>query len=197
MLGRLIRLFLLRAAITSIFSITNFLLCGEAMSVAKTGSVPAIKQLPKLIAFDLDGTIWTPDMYQLYGGAPFKADGDGTKKLYDSQGAPVKLLGISSRILQELKTDKKWQNTIVAWASCTDEPEWAAICMKLFKVVSGISKCSFILPILDAHNCFVCAFDCSVYFMSQLLFFFYDSLLHILCFTFSSVFMIHLVLSDS
>lgn len=30
------------------------------------------KKLPKLVAFDLDGTIWTPDMYMLSGGAPFK-----------------------------------------------------------------------------------------------------------------------------
>lgn len=25
-------------------------------------------KIPKLIGFDLDGTIWTPDMYQLWGG---------------------------------------------------------------------------------------------------------------------------------
>ena len=25
-------------------------------------------KIPKLIGFDLDGTIWSPDMYQLWGG---------------------------------------------------------------------------------------------------------------------------------
>ena len=25
-------------------------------------------KLPKLVAFDLDGTIWSPDMYELWGG---------------------------------------------------------------------------------------------------------------------------------
>ena len=29
------------------------------------------KKLPKLVVFDLDGTIWTPDMYMLNGGSPF------------------------------------------------------------------------------------------------------------------------------
>lgn len=92
-------------------------------------------QLPKLIAFDLDGTIWTPDMYQLWGGgSPFTVDGDGTKQLYDRSGTPVKLLGISSQILETLKTDKKWSETVVAWVSCTDEPSWAAECLNLFKV---------------------------------------------------------------
>ena len=30
--------------------------------------------LPKVIVFDLDGCVWDPEMYQLWGGgAPFKA----------------------------------------------------------------------------------------------------------------------------
>ena len=93
------------------------------------------RNLPKLIAFDLDGTIWTPDMYQLWGGgSPFTVDGDGRKRLFDRKGTPVRLLGISSQILQTLKSEQKWENTIVAWVSCTDEPDWAADCMELFKV---------------------------------------------------------------
>jgi magnesium-dependent phosphatase 1 len=100
----------------------------------------AHQRLPKLIAFDLDGTIWSPDMYQLWGGgSPFTVSGDGTKKLLDRNGTPVKLLGISSQILQTLKTEEKWKDTITAWVSCTDEPDWAAECMKLFNV-NGLSK---------------------------------------------------------
>ena len=102
-------------------------------------------KLPKLIAFDLDGTIWTPDMYQLWGGgAPFTVDGDGTKKLMDRSGTPVKLLGISSQILQELKTDPKWAATKTAWVSCTDEPEWAAECLLKFKTKEGQAIGSYI-----------------------------------------------------
>lgn len=29
-------------------------------------------RLPKIVALDLDGTVWSPDMYMLWGGgAPF------------------------------------------------------------------------------------------------------------------------------
>ena len=76
-------------------------------------------------------------MYQLWGGgSPFTVQGDGTKQLIDRAGTPVKLLGISSHILQTLKTEEKWKETITAWVSCTDEPDWAAECLKLFKVIA-------------------------------------------------------------
>ena len=105
------------------------------MKSLKVNANTVQQRLPKLIAFDLDGTIWTPDMYQLWGGgSPFTVDGDGTKQIFDRRGTSVKLLGISSHILQTLKNEEKWKGTVTAWVSCTDEPEWAAECMKLFKV---------------------------------------------------------------
>ena len=37
----------------------------------------APRPLPQVVAFDLDGTVWTPDMYQLWGGgAPFRKTPD-------------------------------------------------------------------------------------------------------------------------
>jgi hypothetical protein len=27
---------------------------------------------PRVLVFDLDGCVWDPEMYELYGGAPFK-----------------------------------------------------------------------------------------------------------------------------
>lgn len=93
----------------------------------------------KLIAFDLDGTIWSPDMYQLWGGgAPFEYASNG-KDLVDSAGNTVRLLGISGEVLHELKNDPSLASIKVAWVSCTDEPDWAAECMTKFKTVpSGI-----------------------------------------------------------
>lgn len=41
------------------------------MSVPPVIDYASFKRLPKLVAFDLDGTIWTPDMYMLDGGSPF------------------------------------------------------------------------------------------------------------------------------
>ena len=107
--------------------------------------------LPKLVAFDLDGTVWTPDMYQLWGGgAPFSVV-DEQRELSDRSNQPVRLLGIAGQILHSLRHDPAWTQreatdtatdadtdtgsyeTIVAWASCTDEPGWADECLRKFK----------------------------------------------------------------
>jgi magnesium-dependent phosphatase 1 len=94
--------------------------------------------LPKLIAFDLDGTIWTPDMYQLWGGgAPFRYASNG-KDLLDRSGSAVRLLGVTDMILHELKTHPQLQGIKVAWVSCTDEPEWAEECLRKFKTIGGV-----------------------------------------------------------
>jgi magnesium-dependent phosphatase 1 len=36
--------------------------------------------LPRCLVFDLDGCVWDPEMYELWGGggAPFKPNKDGT-----------------------------------------------------------------------------------------------------------------------
>ncbi len=88
---------------------------------------------PKLVAFDLDGTVWFPDMYQLWGGgAPFRVS-DPQRELIDKNGNPIRLLGDISRILHSLKFEDEWKGTIIAWVSCTDEPQWANECLSLFK----------------------------------------------------------------
>jgi magnesium-dependent phosphatase 1 len=88
---------------------------------------------PKLVAFDLDGTVWTPDMYQLWGGgAPFSVV-DAQKQLSDRGGNPVRLLGAIGSILHSLRFEEEWKDTKVAWVSCTDEPEWAKECLNKFK----------------------------------------------------------------
>ncbi|KAG1681187.1 hypothetical protein FOA52_015630 [Chlamydomonas sp. UWO 241] len=71
--------------------------------------------LPKLLAFDLDATLWTPEMYELHGGAPFRRDGSG--RVYDSAGAQVKLMGATAEVLRELATDPKWQATQACFAA--------------------------------------------------------------------------------
>ena len=86
---------------------------------------------PKLIAFDLDGTLWYPEMYQLSGGSPFKEDSNNN--LIDRKGKKVSLLGITDRILDDMKTLPVWKNTKIAWVSTCDEPSWAKECLKKFK----------------------------------------------------------------
>jgi streptogramin lyase len=41
---------------------------------------------PRLVAFDLDGTLWYPELYMLSGGAPFRRE-PSTGAVYDSAGA--------------------------------------------------------------------------------------------------------------
>ncbi len=67
--------------------------------------------LPKLVAFDLDGTLWWPEMYML-SGAPFKKDSKG--RIFDRAQEQVELMGASHDILRELATDPRWIDTTVA-----------------------------------------------------------------------------------
>lgn len=97
-------------------------------------------RLPKLVAFDLDGTVWTPDMYQLWGGgAPFRY-APNKRDLLDSSGSIVRLLGETRQILDDLHSHPSFteNETIVAWVSCTDEPEWAQECLEKFRTNSDI-----------------------------------------------------------
>jgi len=95
--------------------------------------------LPKMVVFDLDGTLWYPEMYMLWGsGPPFRRD-TKTGNVRAVGGEMVKLLGSSRSVLYSLKTDEKFEDTLVGIASRTDEPEWAQECMKQFDVGDGIS----------------------------------------------------------
>uniref|UniRef100_A0A6T7L766 Magnesium-dependent phosphatase-1 n=1 Tax=Coccolithus braarudii TaxID=221442 RepID=A0A6T7L766_9EUKA len=89
--------------------------------------------LPKAMVFDLDGCLWYPEMYMMWGGgAPFSVRGDGD--LSDQTGKRVYLLGDVRRIFYQLKTAPEWEGVMVAVASCTDEPDWARECMRKFNV---------------------------------------------------------------
>jgi magnesium-dependent phosphatase 1 len=94
----------------------------------------SIPEKCKLVAFDLDGTVWYPDMY-MCNGPPFKtskrADG-AVQELKDRGNESVRLLGITHKVLSYLKYNSL--ETIVAWVSCTDEPEWAAECLQKFTI---------------------------------------------------------------
>lgn len=101
------------------------------------GARSSMSALPKLIAFDLDGTLWWPEMYMLSGGAPFKRSTTGA--VYDSAGEQVKLMGASFNILKELATNPVWKDTKVAYVSRTEYPEWALPCMKVFHISEGVT----------------------------------------------------------
>ncbi len=97
------------------------------------------QSLPKLIAFDLDGTIWSPDMYQLWGGgAPFRS-APNHRDLLDCQNQKVSLLGIVDQLLHDVVTIPRLQEIKIAWVSCTDEPQWAEECLRRFQTTGKLS----------------------------------------------------------
>jgi len=105
-------------------------------SAATSGGVAAGRTRPKVVVFDLDGCVWHPDMYMLWGGgAPFEAGPNGT--LSDRNGRPVTLHSGVRGLMKELVEDAAWQGVIVAAASCCDEPAWAHECLKTFEVEAG------------------------------------------------------------
>lgn len=98
---------------------------------------------PKLIAFDLDATVWVPEMYELWGGGgPFKAvqTGGTCSKLVDKSGKEVLLLESIQQIFTEITA---WGEGVkIAWVSCCDEPSWADECLNLFTTAEGATLSS-------------------------------------------------------
>jgi len=97
----------------------------------------AARVRPKVMVFDLDGCVWSPEMYELWGGGtPFTSHDEGLY-LSDRRGVKVELLGDVRNILNELKTSEKWSSTCVAVASSCDEPSWARECINKFSIGDG------------------------------------------------------------
>ncbi|KAI8844663.1 magnesium-dependent phosphatase-1 [Chytriomyces cf. hyalinus JEL632] len=99
------------------------------------------KRVPSLIVFDLDGTLWYPEMYMLWsgGGPPFRPDpatGDVTS---GPSKVKVQLLGDTRAILRNSLHDPTFANTRFAISSCTDEPGWAQECLALMRIEDGVS----------------------------------------------------------
>ncbi|KAJ3288876.1 hypothetical protein HDU79_004477, partial [Rhizoclosmatium sp. JEL0117] len=90
--------------------------------------------------FDLDGTVWWPEMYMLWssGGPPFKAN-PKTGDVTASDGTKVFLLEDTRAILQRLLHDPIFANSKLGISSATDEPRWAQDCLRLMEVEPGVS----------------------------------------------------------
>ena len=94
----------------------------------------AMSSIPKLIVFDLDGCVWEPEMYELWGGgSPFSYNSQNGN-LRDARKNDVYLLGAVREIMFDLKVNEKFKNSIIAIASSCDEPSWADECLRKFKI---------------------------------------------------------------
>ena len=97
------------------------------------------RQFPKVVVFDIDGTLWRPEMYELWGGgAPFTAH-NGGEYVTDRKGEKVKLLGTSRRVLEDLASMPAFKSgeMTIAFASTCDEPEWARECLRKITLFGG------------------------------------------------------------
>ena len=92
------------------------------------------RRLPKVLVFDLDGCVWWPEMYHLWGGggSPFTPTSNGNVK--DRANATVKVMADLREILLDIKTDTNWNETKIAVASSCDEPSWARECIRLIGI---------------------------------------------------------------
>lgn len=82
-------------------------------------------RMPSLIVFDLDNTLWTPELYQLR-----KLE---RMKVLPVAGRDVKLFPVAEAIIESVRSNpEKWSNTKFAVASRTKSVQWAHHLLKEF-----------------------------------------------------------------
>ena len=84
--------------------------------------------MPRLVVFDLDFTLWQPELYQLSSGPPFKACSDGC--VLTTRGERLDLFPAARAALRELAD----AGVPVAIASRASEASWAMEIMRLLRV---------------------------------------------------------------
>ena len=91
------------------------------MSLEQSSSSSSLQatKMPSLIVFDLDNTLWTPELYQLRKLQRMK--------LNPTAGKDVKLFPAIDSIIQSIRADTtdKWSDTKFAVASRTSSVQWA------------------------------------------------------------------------
>ena len=85
---------------------------------------------PKLIVFDLDQTLWAPELYKLRRLPNYESAGPPGP----AAGADVELLPGAEAALTELVTDEAWRGVKLAVASRTNKAPWARSLLKQFEV---------------------------------------------------------------
>ena len=95
------------------------------------GATVTMARRPKLFVFDLDDTVWYPEMYML-SGAPFKKDQRG--RVFDRAGEEVVVYPAAMACPKELATADEWKGAKIAYASRTHQKSWAMKCLELIEV---------------------------------------------------------------
>lgn len=82
--------------------------------------------LPRLIVFDLDACLWSPEMFEL-SAAPTTYD--GAAQGVRAGREHVKLFAGARAVLRRVQGDAAFRETRIAVASSTTEPRYAATCL--------------------------------------------------------------------
>mmetsp|Transcript_24904 Transcript_24904/g.36486 ORF Transcript_24904/g.36486 Transcript_24904/m.36486 type:complete len:195 (-) Transcript_24904:193-777(-) len=124
----------------------------------------------RLVVFDLDFTIWQPEMYQLWGKprlTPIKhlnlskqtlkeaQTTDANKILTDNSKTPITVFGGAAHALMEINRLREEGHDIqAAVASRTDEPDFANTCMQHLKLDDGttLAECFGDRIVIDCYN---------------------------------------------
>ncbi|KAI9027785.1 magnesium-dependent phosphatase-1 [Hyaloraphidium curvatum] len=102
-------------------------------------------RLPRLVVFDLDGLLWSPEIYELWGsgGSPFRLD-PKSLDCTDRSGTHVRLIGHSRAALLQLSRLRP--DVLVGISSKTDEPSWARECLATMEVEKGVKVADVLEP---------------------------------------------------
>lgn len=121
----------------------------------------ARRALPKLIVFDLDACLWTPEMFEL-SSAPtaYSADKGGVI----AGGDVVTLFPGAKAVLRRLLTDAEFSATKVAVASSTTEPKFANRCLDVLPADHTAERGERLSDLVDFRQIYVisAASNCGV-----------------------------------
>lgn len=114
----------------------------EKRSMLYSSSRNDVGTLPKAIIFDLDGCLWTPEMYEIMyfmggKGAPFTKDPQNNGNLLTCGKTPVKLLGDVRAVFQDLYRKPLFRDVRIGISSRTDRADWARELLEKFEVTES------------------------------------------------------------
>lgn len=99
----------------------------DTIPTSRAGSA----RVPKLLVFDLDACLWSPEMFELHA-APTSYDAQAGGVRAGSE--VVRLFPGALSVLRRLITDPALANTKLGVASSTTEPAWANRCLDVLVV---------------------------------------------------------------
>lgn len=87
--------------------------------------------VPRLLVFDLDACVWSPEMYLLHSPpSAYDAEAGGVR----AGQQVVRLFPGAQAVLRRIATEAAWAEVTVAAASSTTEPQWADTVMQLMRI---------------------------------------------------------------